>query len=415
MASSPILTRGDYTVGWICALSTELTAACAMLDQRHEPLDQSRQDENNYILGRIGVHNVVLACLPAGIAGLTSAATIAVQMRSSFKRIRIGLMVGIGGGVPSHDHDIRLGDIVVSKPSGTSGGVIQYDFGKTVQYGRFTRTGSLNRPPDMLLTAISNLQAKHGMKDLELTKYLTDMVIKHPKMASEFRHLGQEKDHLYEGNYAHPGNNTTCSACDISKLVKRKPRHSNVPAIHYGLIASANQLMKDGATRDILRQDLDILCFEMEAAGLMDGFPCIVIRGICDYADSHKNKQWQPWAAAVAAAYAKELLSVISRQQVANKNPVIKVAGQGTSISSYLWIEQIPRKTELDRSLLDTENPFPKTSDCKKAVYRRSDCDLPATLHRLLSFSTVRVHLCQDNIIGALQSFSARFQLYPLS
>lgn len=55
----------------------------------------------------------------------------------------------------------------------------------------------------------------------------------------------------------------------------------------------------------------DIICVEMEAAGLMDSFPCLVIRGICDYADSHKNKKWQPYAAATAAAYMKELLSVI--------------------------------------------------------------------------------------------------------
>jgi nucleoside phosphorylase len=75
--------------------------------------------------------------------------------------------------------------------------------------------------------------------------------------------------------------------------------------------------MKHGDTRDRLPQKDGILCFEMEAAGLMDNFPCLVIRGICDYADSHKNKQWQEYAAATAAAYAKELLSVIPANQVA--------------------------------------------------------------------------------------------------
>jgi nucleoside phosphorylase len=66
--------------------------------------------------------------------------------------------------------------------------------------------------------------------------------------------------------------------------------------------------MKHGATRDKLSRQDNILCFEMEAAGMMDHFPCLVVRGICDYCDSHKNKQWQPYAAATAAAYAKELL-----------------------------------------------------------------------------------------------------------
>ena len=80
------------------------------------------------------------------------------------------------------------------------------------------------------------------------------------------------------------------------------------PAIHYGLIASANQLMKDALVRDTLAAEKNVLCFEMEAAGLMNHFPCLVIRGICDYSDSHKNKEWQGYAAMVAAAYTKDLL-----------------------------------------------------------------------------------------------------------
>jgi nucleoside phosphorylase len=57
----------------------------------------------------------------------------------------------------------------------------------------------------------------------------------------------------------------------------------DTPAIHYGLIASANHLMKDAQVRDTLAAEKDVLCFEMEAAGLMNYFPCLVIRGICDY------------------------------------------------------------------------------------------------------------------------------------
>jgi nucleoside phosphorylase len=75
-------------------------------------------------------------------------------------------------------------------------------------------------------------------------------------------------------------------------------------------------MMKHGMTRDKIAHELGILCFEMEAAGLMDHFPCLVIRGICDYCDSHKNKQWQEYAAATAAAYAKKLLSVISVRHI---------------------------------------------------------------------------------------------------
>jgi nucleoside phosphorylase len=122
-----------YTVGWICALPIEMAVAVGMLDERHSGLPQDSRDHNTYTLGKIGPHHVVIACLPAGVPGVTSAARVAEQMRWSFTSLRFGLMVGIGGGVPSDKQDIRLGDVVVSKPMNSSEGVIQYDFGKTVQ------------------------------------------------------------------------------------------------------------------------------------------------------------------------------------------------------------------------------------------------------------------------------------------
>jgi nucleoside phosphorylase len=88
------------------------------------------------------------------------------------------------------------------------------------------------------------------------------------------------------------------------------------PEIHYGLVASANQLMKDALIRDRLAAKEAVLCFDMEAAGLMNHFPCLVIRGICDYSDSHKNKEWQGYAAMAAAAYAKDLLCRILPNKV---------------------------------------------------------------------------------------------------
>src|SRR5271163_3805227 len=161
MTSLPSLLHQDYTVGWICALPIEMAAAQGMLDEHHSPLPQESHDDNTYTFGRIGEYNVILACLPAGAAGTISAARVATQMLSNFKWLRFGLMVGIGGGVPSEENDIRLGDVVISKPTGQSGGVIQYDFGKTMQEGRFERTGSLNKPPDVLLNAVANLRARH--------------------------------------------------------------------------------------------------------------------------------------------------------------------------------------------------------------------------------------------------------------
>lgn len=148
------LRRDEYTVGWVCALPIELTAAQEMLDEEHQDLPQFGNDANIYCLGSIGEHNVVLAGLPTSQTGIAPATAVALQMKSTFKAIRFGLMVGIGGGVPSKEADIRLGDVVVSQPGKGHGGVIQYDFGKSTPSG-FERAGFLNVPPPILLAAVT--------------------------------------------------------------------------------------------------------------------------------------------------------------------------------------------------------------------------------------------------------------------
>ncbi|KAF4807001.1 hypothetical protein CGCSCA5_v013802 [Colletotrichum siamense] len=289
-----------------------MAAAKAMLDDIHQPLAMSRNDSNVYVFGNIGNHNVVIACLPSGQYGITSAALVANNMRWSFPSIKIRLMVGIGGGVPDRV-DIRLGDVVVSNPTASSPGVIQYDFGKTVKAGRFQLSGALNKPPQQLLTAVAKLRADHQLSPSRMSEFLADMRERNIMMDA-YTYRGAGQDRLYRATYDHVGE--SCDDCDLSQLVRRDPRPNNYPKIHYGIIASANQVMKHGQTRYHLAHELDILCFEMEAAGLMDGFPCLVIRGICDYSDSHKAKQWQEYAAATAAAYAKELLCVIPSEDI---------------------------------------------------------------------------------------------------
>lgn len=307
------LSHESYTVGWICALPEEMAVAQAMLDDIHTPLSQNSSDKNNYTLGRMGTHNVVIACLPAKVIGTVAAARVSNHMLYTFKHLKFGLLVGIGGGVPGAK-DIRLGDVVVGEPCESSGGVIQYDFGKTIEGGTFSHKGSLNRPPDVLLAAVSRLKADHYRGEPKFESYIKEMVMRNPRLIPKFSHPGMEHEFLYESDYEHCpcSEEGSCGQCDSTKLVKRSPREQHLPHVHYGLIASGNQVMRHGKTRDRLGKELGVLCIEMEAAGMVDAFPCLVIRGICDYSDSHKNKRWQGYAASTAAAYAKELLSVIS-------------------------------------------------------------------------------------------------------
>ncbi|KAL4934882.1 hypothetical protein BDV06DRAFT_217819 [Aspergillus oleicola] len=299
----------DYTVAWICALPLEMAAAKMMLDKVHPALPQPDTDHNAYTLGSVGCHKIAVACLPSGVYGTTSAAVVMAHMLPTFPSLRFALMVGIGGGVPNENTDIRLGDVVVSMPSATAGGVIQYDHGKTVCNGRLHRTGSLNKPPHYLLTAISQIRSDTMAGDPRISEYIAEVLNQHQESHERFSRPA--KDWLFKSSYDHKSKFSDCSLCDQSHLDVRAPRVTVKPAIHYGLIASGNQVMKDARTRDNIAKEIDILCFEMEAAGLMDQFPCLVIRGICDYCDSHKNKEWQGYAALTAAAYARTLLEVV--------------------------------------------------------------------------------------------------------
>jgi nucleoside phosphorylase len=375
-------THNEYTVGWVCALPKEQTAATAMLDQRYADLPKPPNDNNIYTLGSIGKHNIVIACLPKGKIGTNSAATVAAQMVDTFPSMKFGLMVGIGGGIPPK---VRLGDVVVSSPVDRFPGVVQWDMGKAEE-GGFKRTGALNNPPRALLAALAKVETEHEMKGSKIPEYLDDLKERWPKLTPKYTRSDSLKDILFAPDNPHrsqskwqsmfilvwktilafalflfgwwavapteriteqvtsPTASTAfdgeqnssvgaddeevndCRFCNMAKVIKRKPREMR---IHYGLIASGNQVIKNAKLRDELNTSLggNILCVEMEAAGLIDNFPCIVIRGICDYADSHKNKDWQEHAAAVAAAFAKELLSVVPAQEV-EQMPTIKSKGQ---------------------------------------------------------------------------------------
>ncbi|CEJ80058.1 hypothetical protein VHEMI00263 [[Torrubiella] hemipterigena] len=402
----PQFTHDDYTVGWICALpATELAAAWAMLDVEHPVLHAADpQDANVYLLGSIRDHNVVVACLPAEKTGKVSAATVAKDMLRSFKAIRFGLVVGIGGGAPYYGvtdvdrgdgeseseesdlddiediKDIRLGDVVIGLHSKSTEAVIQYDFGKSVQEKEFIQAGGrLNKPPDILLGAVARLQGECAVKGHKISELLSKMLSENPGMVEKFSYPGPGKDRLFKSNVVHVEGKKSCKSCCgplNNNLVKRKDRQNNTPQLHYGTIGSADQVMKDALLRDQLAQKHNIMCFEMEAAGLMDSFPCLVIRGICDYADSHKNKIWQPYAAAVAAAYAKELLSNVSGLGVRNLSPIEQINQnledvQKTShqTNAFICAMRVDIHTERIARWLSPADPSTNINNAREARY----------------------------------------------
>ncbi|KAI9148801.1 ankyrin repeat [Paramyrothecium foliicola] len=389
--ASTELTHHDYTVGWVCALPKEQTAATAMLDQRHVDLPKPSHDQNTYTLGAIGGHNIVIACLPKGKIGTISAATVSTWMISTFPSIKFGLMVGIGGGIPPK---VRLGDVVVSTPVNQFPGVVQWDSGKAKDGGQFERIGALDNPPTSLLTALTKLETAHELSGSRIPEHLEELKQRWPRLAPKYLKTDSLEDVLFKPDYSHVEEDATqattedderesCRLCDRGKTVKRKPRDMRV---HFGLIASGNQVIKDAAFRDNLNKTLGggILCIEMEAAGLLHNFPCIVIRGICDYADSHKNKDWQEHAAAVAAAFTKELLQYVQVSDVDGertaKDTLSKVGLNVAKIQSKMdreeegkilnWLTQAdygPQQTDfINRRQENTGQWFLKSTEYQK-------------------------------------------------
>ncbi|BCS20483.1 uncharacterized protein APUU_20915A [Aspergillus puulaauensis] len=333
----------DFTIGWICPLPLEYAAAKEVLDELY--------DEAEYATGRIYNHEIVITCLPAGQMGTNAAAAATARMLAAFPNLKNALLVGIAGGVPSKQADIRLGDVVISQPNGQYGGVVQYDFGKTIP-GGFQRVGSLNAPSHDLLTALSKLKSNPAAARNAID-------------ASKTYQPPSNVDTLFHASYDHVGGET-CFRCRQDMKMKRVPRVGGTE-IFFGTVASGNQVIKYGTTRDRTSSKLDgVLCFEMEAAGVVNLVPCLVIQGICDYADSHKNKTFQPLAAAAAAICARELLSYLPYK------PTLGIEQQEIPMRGPVQLRTEDENHRNHQNQRDIEPQHCKTSTAQKRIYMES-------------------------------------------
>jgi nucleoside phosphorylase len=326
-------------VAIICALSLEAENVQSVFDKCWE--DEGKHygkaggDQNAYNTGVIGRHNVVLAHMPG--MGSASASAVAAGLRSSFQGIQLALVVGICGVVPVHaktQEEIALGDIIIST------GVIQYDFGRLYPNGFQRKTGiedSLGRASPEIRAFVKILQTRQNRK--RLTKNLA-LLLQSEDFQREVpaaKYPGATQDRLYDASYIHQHRSgvnfcdqchndlEACSksceelGCEEGKLIIRN-RHSfpktkelallpdDIPFIHFGRFGSANTVMKSSMDRDRIAKADEVIAFEMEGAGVWDQYPTVVIKAACDYADSHKNKDWQAYAAATAAACLKAFL-----------------------------------------------------------------------------------------------------------
>lgn len=345
--------REDFEIALICALRIESDAVEALFDvcyEGNQSYGKAPGDTNAYTTGRMAGHNVVLAFMPG--KGKVNSSSVAAGFRMSFPNIKLGLVVGICGGVPGGEdgeNEVLLGDIIISTA------LIQYDFGR--QYDnrvvrRDTLNDNLSRPTAQIRSFLTKYSGLKGRKTLggKTFSHLEDLCAKHGFEKSAYP--GADSDILYHPKYRHkhhtPNVCNACSrcrkssdkvcdsalelscaelGCDDNMIITRariekakstasstaasrdeELREARKPFIHFGKMASGDLVIKSGRHRDKIAIREKVIAFEMEGAGVWDSFPTVVIKSVCDYADSHKNKMWQGYAAATAAACTKAFL-----------------------------------------------------------------------------------------------------------
>ncbi|KAI7977259.1 hypothetical protein EIK77_008170 [Talaromyces pinophilus] len=328
--------RDEFQVAIICGLSLEADAVEALFDEHYDALGHTygKQvgDANSYITGRIHNHNVVMAYMPG--MGNRRSASVARGLLVSFPRITLTLLVGICGGVPhtSDGVEIVLGDIIISDS------VIEYDFGRQYPHGFERKSGVKETlgPPNQEIQAFLNRLRTRRLKNQVQQSAAQYLQTLQETNGTVWSYPGISNDILFEASYRHkhyqrkpptdclcvrcrPTFDAVCEQalkCDCTQLGcaghliqrRRLNADSPTPIIHFGAIASASSVMKSGEHRDQLAEKEGVIGFEMEGAGVWDILPCVIIKSVCDYADSHKNKAWQNYAAATAASCAKSFL-----------------------------------------------------------------------------------------------------------
>ncbi|KAF4837970.1 hypothetical protein CGCTS75_v001172 [Colletotrichum tropicale] len=342
--------REDFSVALICALPIEFDAVALAFDETWpgNQFGKAPGDYNSYTLGRMGSENAVLVLLHK--MGKTSAASATTSLRHSFPSVNLAFLCGICGGVPnpSRDVEILLGDVIISET------VIQYDYGR--QYpSKFahknTASDVFGMPVKEIRSFLARLKTDFGRDELRNRIPNTMEQIQRKAVASghwsKYLRPGIDADVLFRADYLHrhrhkPGcgcdNNIVCDQaisascadlqCDPGYQVLRRRLDGRIeetsgqeaisdtlippppPQIFVGTVGSGDTVMKSGEHRDMMAQQHDIIAFEMEGAGVWDEIPCIIVKSVCDYADSHKNNRWQGFAAVAAASATKAVLNM---------------------------------------------------------------------------------------------------------
>ncbi|KAJ5092966.1 hypothetical protein N7456_008827 [Penicillium angulare] len=358
-----IPSHGDFTVGWVTAIRKEYTAARQVLDEEYETTNfvLPRADRNTYTYGRIGKHYVLITCLQNAQQGIQSTADAADDMKSSFPMVRVLLIVGIANGLPTANNDVRLGDVVV----GTE--IIRYKVGDATG-GAFEYTSHVEPAGRALFGGTQGLAVQLD-EGLDLHQLLEETFVKTQKIKDDYQQPRNHRDQLLKADYGHASSCECLSSnpLDENTIIVRpdRPAYDRIK-VHNGKIGSTDEVLNDSTIRDKVAKDLDILCSKQGPASSINSFPCLHVRGICDYSDSHKYEVWNGYAAAAASVYTKKLLQTMAAEEVWRMGISIDTKNLKQFIEYLIY--EVNQATNISARLAEQETKFMVTARALRGV-----------------------------------------------
>ncbi|KAF5597253.1 hypothetical protein FPCIR_3680 [Fusarium pseudocircinatum] len=289
--------REDHIeVAVVCALTREYDAMPRLGPFEEEEVEEITKDYGAYRYGRVdSLHLVVASPSKKGRAAMT---VMAAFFRSRFRNLKLVILTGICGGIPSAvtGHDLLFGDVVIDSRRLDAGGQVtgikieQDSGGCSTTWARGLR--SAVETDDCL-----------GYFKARIMDFLEQLQQVAPAKKLPCDELGCSNDHLVQRD-----------SVDYKRKLEDDGRadEAQTPNVILGPVMSTDDVLRDPEKRDNLGTK-GTVAIEMEADAVCEVFPCIVIKGVSDYADSHKNDAYQDYASATAASATMVMLVIPER------------------------------------------------------------------------------------------------------
>ncbi|XP_076257616.1 uncharacterized protein LOC143194790 isoform X1 [Rhynchophorus ferrugineus] len=277
-------------------------------------------ESNVYTLGNIGAHRVVCTKLPTvghTREAMTAAGNTTTRLLGTFQKVDYVFLVGVGGGVPhytDYNKHVRLGDVVVSSPTRNKSIYLYCENAHISDKGYQFEIKNYS-PNNYCLQDISSQLKMSADQDVSVIppwiKYLREGLDKlSTQREPDFHAPSADTDKLY----------MSIGDRDLIEVAHPLPQDGSVkrqegcPRIHLGTVAAGRQIVKDDRLRQQFATQVGALAFDCEFDSVIesilgnckDSFVCI--RGISDYKDGTRRKEWQPYASLAAASVMKSII-----------------------------------------------------------------------------------------------------------